>query len=309
MTVGIAFTNGLEALVITDSRESGWGRQSDSVNKLGEFSNENYHGVIFAAGNSNIIEGIIKHLDNFEGDELQGYISSIQQTIKERENRLVERFFKNAEEDIAKKALLIPNKNKKKGFVDKETAKVMQTYDDFKHDPKERVTFILVAYDKNKKKIRQFDINSIGSNELFLPHVEIGSGQDGANMYFTTKLQGLDSTKLNFEELTFFVVNAYTLANVNIGVGGTPKIAHINEEHYKILPVDRTKALTNLSGAFLADYNQELSLKQIKDYFHTILVSENPPYDEIAHKLKINEETLITILIPYGSWQERTNTS
>ncbi len=59
MTVGITLTNGLEAVVIADSRVSGYDRQSDSVNKMSVFTGEKYSGVIFGSGNGNFVEDIV----------------------------------------------------------------------------------------------------------------------------------------------------------------------------------------------------------------------------------------------------------
>jgi len=62
MTVGIYLSNGLEAAIITDSRASGWGRQSDSnVDKMGTFSRKDYHGVIFGTGGSNLVLEVINN--------------------------------------------------------------------------------------------------------------------------------------------------------------------------------------------------------------------------------------------------------
>ena len=50
MTVGISITNGLEAVVLTDSRGSGANRQSDSLEKMQVLKKAGYHGVMCASG-------------------------------------------------------------------------------------------------------------------------------------------------------------------------------------------------------------------------------------------------------------------
>ena len=63
---------------------------------------------------------------------------------------------------------------------------------------------------------------------MFLNHLEIGSGSDGANLYLATRLQGIDTTHLSPEQLAFFVLNAYATSTVNQGVGGSPKLARVS---------------------------------------------------------------------------------
>jgi len=77
MTVGIYLSNGLEAAIITDSRASGWGRQSDSnVDKMGTFSRKDYHGVIFGTGGSNLVLEVINNLQRNIGKTLDEFANS-----------------------------------------------------------------------------------------------------------------------------------------------------------------------------------------------------------------------------------------
>ena len=308
MTVGISFTNGLEAIVIADSRASQSGRQSDSFDKMGEFNHSSYHGVIFGAGDGNLFGGVIKNLKFEDRKTLDDYVSAIQEAHKQRIDRSSKSYLESQKAEIHKKASLLPKGSKRQQFVNKEIAKVLQAYDQSMQDPQNQTVFVVVAYDNQKQRIRQFQMHFTGYSENYTDHIEIGSGADGANMYFMTRLQGVDSKKLNSADLAFFVVNGYSLSTVNQGVGGTPKMVHITAEKNEIIDGDRTRVLANLSGAYLAEFPVPvLTRASTKNLMNEVLNEENPRYEDIAKTVGLNEIALKTALIPYSVWQERAN--
>ena len=70
MTVGIAFSNGLEAILLCDevlSLESGDGTTEDTVAKLGIFCHGNYHGAMVGAGDGNMVIGGISAFSTRQG--------------------------------------------------------------------------------------------------------------------------------------------------------------------------------------------------------------------------------------------------
>ena len=308
MTVGVVLTNGLEAVVIADSRVSGFGRQSDSVNKMGVFSSENYSGVIFGAGNANLIEEVIKYANQFSGENLKDFISAAQLQHKSSVDNNDMAYLRYLKGEIDKKAdTMFADEAERNQFIQQQTAMAIQQYEQFKNNPEGQTSFILTAFDRSRKKIRNFFINTNTYDENFLDRIEIGSGSDGANMYFVTKLQGLDITKLSLSDMAFFVTNAYSQSTINQGVGGTPKIAIVSEDGTVVLDVKKSRVLANISGAYLAEFPASgLSHSRTRSYFSEVL-GGSPRYGIIAQVLGLNKETLTTTYIPFSSWQERAN--
>ena len=77
-----------------------------------------------------------------------------------------------------------------------------------------------MAFDKELGRIRTFGLSELAVIPLESAHIEIGSGHDGANLYFSAKLQALDAKKLTVPQLAFFAMNAsWVLAVVDRGVG------------------------------------------------------------------------------------------
>lgn len=305
MTVGITLDNGIEALVVTDSRVSGAGRQSDSSNKLGVFSKDNYHGTVFGAGSANLALSVIDRPQDFEGAEIDGYVDDIQKQL----NSLVDVYDKQVVErgriDTEKKAVLYTDEADRKRYINDENTKVLQALE--RNQTERQTQLVLVAYDTVKKSIRKFSVNLDTHLELFIPHHEIGSGADGAHWYFSTKLQGADPKKLKSEDLAFFGVNGYSQATVNFGVGGIPKIAFVTKDGVRVLSPEQACALANLSGAYLAEFDS-LTTHSVRRHFKDVLSEERPRYAAIARTLGMNRDAFTGTVIPYSSWQEQVNT-
>ncbi len=305
MTVGIAFTNGIESVAVADSRVSDELRHSDSFNKLGSFQHKNYEGVLFGTGSANLFAGVLQELPTLKGESLDEFVESIRKAHAARVDALDNNTLASAKNDITKRSAVIPD-NKRKGFVRTEIGRLFQEYNQAKD--RNQTRFVVVAYDKQSQKARQFYINESGPMESFASHIEVGSGTDGANLFFATRLHGVDSTSLALPQLAFFATNAYALSTLNQGVGGTPKIAHVSKEGTKIYSADRVRALTNLSGAYLAEGAEEpLSAIQAIKHFQDILTNPSPNYATVAKLLSLNTDALTTTAIPYGVWQERAN--
>jgi hypothetical protein len=306
MTVGIALTNGLEAIVITDSRVSGSGRESDSIKKMGEFSSKNYHGVIFGTGRVDSILGIIKNLGSVSEDNLDKYVLALHTLYKNNMDSEEKIYFASIKDEINRKSSLIENPEEREHYVRRETTRVIENYDKSK---REEGFLAIVAYDKEKGKIRQFTFGSSSVHEQFNDHMEIGSGSDGANLYISNKLQGVDTSKLKTTDLAFFALNAYSSSTLNQGVGGTPIIAMVSARGCDVLPPEKINTLGNISGAYLSEYpSAELDLNSTRRVFHLVMdLNKVVNYGNLAEKIGLNEETLTKMYIPYKSWQETAN--
>ncbi len=308
MTVGITFTNGLEAIVITDKRVSGSGRQSDSVDKMGEFNGAGYQGVIFGSGSGSLVESVIQRLDKLKGETPPEFVINIYNHLQDKLTGLITFTTKEEQNKIKRKAKFIADEEAQKQFVQGELARLIEGIDKrIGEHPDFRTEFIVTLYDTATERVANFYINRSYHGEAFAPHHEIGSGADAANLYLSAALQGVDNKKLTAGELLFYVITAYAHANLNEGVGGTPKIAHISERGCKILPVEQSKALTNLSGAYVSRYEPSLTPDIMKKYCRELLAGKKNYFNRIARMLKMTPDSLTTMAVPYSSWQERAN--
>lgn len=300
MTVGIFITNRQEAYAIADSQVSASGRESNSYEKIGIVEADQYHGVIFGAGSANIFDSIVKNLDQFKDKKtLDDYIAAIHNKLKEGADKFDRQFIASHENDIQKKAEAIADPEERKQYIQAETQKLMQTYENMKGNTS---LFNIVAYDKDAKGVRAFSVSSYGHDEMFVDHTEIGSGTDGAHFYLATKLQGVNVEKLKSADLLFFLINAYSYANVNSGVGGTPKIGKIYSEEIKTLSQEGTKLVTNISGAYLAEL---ISLQKAREVCE--MVDSEKEGSVVVEGLDVDPSMLTDILIPFSHWQERAN--
>ncbi|MBW2991315.1 hypothetical protein KY348_06475 [Candidatus Woesearchaeota archaeon] len=309
MTVGISFTNGLEAIVITDSRVSGWGRQSDSINKLEKFEKDNYSGVMFGSGSGNKVEGILTNIEgeHFTGNTVEEYVASIHKKLREKTDEIERIYAQNIKKNILNQAEIISDPNNKKDYIKNEESKELNNFRRDKRDGS--ALFALTSFDKQEGKIRQFQFHETAYAEQYGSHIEIGSGADGAHWYFTTKLQGMDNKKLKPDQLAFYAMNAYSFSTMNRGVGGTPKMAHVSKQGVKIIPLEQTRVLANLSGAYLAELPEtKLDYDNTKRCFKEVLNEKEPRYDMINMTLGFGKDNIAqTTLIPYASWQEKAN--
>ncbi|MBI5001954.1 hypothetical protein HZC31_01065 [Candidatus Woesearchaeota archaeon] len=305
MTVGISLTNGKEAIVIADSRVSAAGRQSDSANKLDTFSCNNYAGVLFGAGYGNLVLGVLKSLSSFKGGSLDQFIEVVVRDHQQRVRNADCSYLEYVKGEIQKKAEVIADEEQKRRFIYEEQHKAMENY--ARNKQVADTIFTVVAYDQQADKVRLFSINEASAMQNFQDHSEIGSGADGAHMYLSTKLQGVDTTQLPLQDLIFFALNAYNQATVNQGVGGTPKIAVVSKQGIKVLEYERTVALANLSGACLSGFPEGVTSDTVRKSLAAIATGENPQYPEIAAIVGIEPTVLSGLYVPYSSWQERAN--
>ena len=303
MTVGIAINNGKEAVAVTDCRVSGGGRQSDSVDKMGHFNLSNFSGVIFGTGPANHIEGILRNLDAFNAETLEEYIAQMQNIYSNEFHAYKEREVEASKKDIGMRAALITDEKERTDFIRKI---IFDQLRDFEKS-NQGALFSSVSYDQKRKKVRILNFNLLNRFEMFTKTQCIGSGSEGADLSLSTRLQGLDVTKLSPEELAYFATNAYVISTMYQGVGGTPKLAKVTESGVTLYEQERAVALTNISGAFSSEYNPELTPRRTIDLFSEVMNKEKPNYQTIARLLKLNTDALTTICIPYSSWQERSN--
>ncbi len=307
MTVGISFTNGVEAMVIADSRISGPSRQSDSVNKLGEFRKEGYYGFVAGSGSSNLVEGLYVAVPGCEGENLEAYLAQIQGRLRGRLFQLRDIHLQAEKEKIIAKSNLIPNEEDRKRYLEQGIGKLLQDFDKLAENPSLQVHFVVTAYDRQLARLRHFSLDQDKCIEQFTPEYLTGSGTDGAHLYFAGTLQGLEIKSLQSSDLLFHAMNAYAHASINVGVGGTPKIAHVSSEGNRMLSVEQARLLTNISGAYTSRYSPTLTPDRMKRYCGEVLEGRTTSLINIARMLNMTPDSLTTMAIPYSVWQERAN--
>lgn len=274
MTIGLYFANKKEAVVLIDKRVSTGTMGSDSGEALALFTQKRFHGVMIGAGEYDPLVGILQYTASLkEQNSLDSFVEKIAKGCKSMRK---------------------------------------------KQPPNPDAAFFLVAYDKDAGIQRMYSLETEGEKskkpkreihkkELFDYCNSFGSGGESAQPYYMGKLNGLALSTLNLSDLVFFAINSYSWATVNEGVGGVPAIAHLSEQEVHLLSREQSIALANLSGAFLSENNPALREKDMVQYIEQILSEKEPAYDQIAEILGVDRNTLVSLYVPYSSWQERAN--
>jgi hypothetical protein len=308
MTVGIALTNGLEAVVMTDVRASGNGRQTDSAEKMAEINSENYCGVIFGSGRADYIVHILNSINRFTGESRpddflrQLYAHYTTEVRNDLDEHLTE-----LKRDIQDKAKLIDIEKDREEYVRNSLKDIFARSDKMKEDAG-RTSFRVALYDRAEQRIRFFGFGPFGHGESAFNHMMTGSGTDAADLYVEKKLQGVKTRSLGRTELTFFVANAYSESTINQGVGGTPKLAFVSNKGVEVVSDCKTIAIANLSAGYLADINPALNIKNVQKSIDLLFADQKGAFERIAKQLHIADPKAIKELyVPYSSWQERAN--
>jgi hypothetical protein len=283
------------------------GRESNSFDKMGQFEHEKYHGVIFGTGDGNTAMEIIEWMAKLENDTLEGFVEAIKGQHSKVTREEYRAWMQAAYDDARLRSMLIQDEKEREEYMNRQKSEISSALEKYKRDS--RTYFRAVAFDKDAKRIRKFHIDANYCREITSHHVEIGSGSDAANLYFSAVLQGVDPKKLtDVADLAYFAANAYSMADVNSGVGGVPKMAHIRESGCTIVGPRKTKAIANVSGAHSARYNEAmLTSSGARAFLGAILGNDEPEYGQIAGALGICVNTLTTVYVPFSSWQERAN--
>src|SRR3989338_6864867 len=147
MTVGIALTNGLEALVITDRRVSQGNRQSDSYTKIGEFTHKNYSGVVFGTGSGNALLGVSRNLST-KNEELDGFVRATFDDYRKHWDAYDKDWLDEEKRLIRNKASLTDAPERKTKVTEYEERELMAKYEREQSNPQNRTEFMNVAYDQ-----------------------------------------------------------------------------------------------------------------------------------------------------------------
>lgn len=270
MTVGIFLTNGIEAIVLCDEMVTIGGRQSASVTKMGDLVTDNYSGVLIGAGDGNTLFGAIS---TYERKELPKTLDACVEEVRRYMAAKIERDDKQwLDEQLAnsmtRASILTPDETVR--YIAFERERIFQAFDGRKQmqsrNPSTQI--LIAAYDKTAQKIRSFIVADNHSYELYIPHLEIGSGSDSAQLYFLENLQGLDPKRMDVGELAYGAGCAYLKSTLNVGVGGTPRVAILTPNGVVKLSSYKSAFLTNVCGYSLIG---DLSVETMNDAIRAIV--------------------------------------
>lgn len=292
-------SNGKEAIAITDAQGSSSGRKSDSFVKLFPVNFSGYFGVLYGTGDANIFLG-----STFGHDvaSLDAYVRSLYSRMKALVDTIDTNYMTRQREEITKEALVISDDGRRADFARQQELGFIQRYEQAKQN---QTWLVTVGFDREAGRVRCYLVRETGSLEIFTPHLEVGSGADGANFSLGTAIQGLDVTRLPAEGLLYFAVNAYHMATENVGVGGTPKIAAISGNGVMQLPDANVRALMNLSGAFLSRYSVITPGSMIGHCKGALEGMVN--LRAISRVTGLSGEQLVRMSVPYNVWQDMAN--
>ena len=207
------------------------------------------------------------------------------------------------------KAKQIDDEQERKRFVDNELGNLFRKFDEFRSGGEDETVFGVVAYDKDQGGIRKMFVNWGQFVPINGDRVEIGSGSDGSNSYFSNVLQGINVKDLDLPRLCYLAMNGYCFSNVNHGVGGVPKLAIVEKDGVKILDRNKSICLANVSGAHLTGGTANLDRPAVVKIYEEVLSGKEADYDRISKTLDLTPNALCNLYIPFSSWQEHANLS
>lgn len=303
MTVGIVFSNGLEAALLCDeilTIVSASGNSEDRVTKLGMFEHSNYHGAMVCAGEGNFSIGGITAFstDGRRPNNILSSTENLDDLVKEVVVYVTGKLDADDDEWLTQQLANARKKSKKLGdgeeakrFFEAERDRIFKEFDSQKehqmHAPP--VHFLMAAYDKQRLALRVLSILGQSVDEIHLPHHEIGGGANAARLYFAETMHGIDASKLKTSELAFYTACAFMRSTVELGVGGTPKMVFARKEGVNHLSGPAVSSLTNSCGYYLAGALTKPEVQTFaRDLIEATLSTENGALLPIS-KLMVEE--------------------
>lgn len=307
MTVGIYLTNGKEAVVLSDVRAGFGQRTSDTFNKMDFFSSDKYHGAIYATGSGKQAEDLFTKLRQMSSSEcsfhtfMRALSNNLDSSIQNYEDFYIDKVKK----EITRRADVISDPNYKANMINSDERKLLDNLEELRK--MEHTQFVGIAYDKDSDGIKACTFYPKYFTESNSQHYEIGSGSDGAGLYFAKSLPGRNLSEQSVAEMLYFVANAYSFSTLNVGVGGTPKIVIIDKNKSNLLDTTKIRQIVNLSGAHLTNGYSRLTLTKSVDTIEGILSDDKESLKGFASIVGYDEKILSEIYIPASSWTEAVN--
>lgn len=310
MTTGIALTNGLETVLLCDEMVTAGQRQSVSAVKLGEISTDNYHGALVGAGAANIVLGAITATQSKEigGDSLDEFLGQVVKWVGGKLDAYDKHWLSEQLNGAMKKGELISGEQERLQYLNAERARIGQQFDQYKEQQRQQpaLQLIVAAHDKKLAKAKIFLISGTLGEEVFLPHLEIGSGADAAQLYFLEMLQGVNTGNLDKAKLLVHASCAYMRSTLNVGVGGTPRMVLVTEKDAQNLSGLVAPFLTNVCGYHLGG---ALTAKEVEDAANAALSPTSDAFSakvrEISGKLETGEKELMMATLPLSVIHQR----
>ncbi len=309
MTVGIAVMNENGAAVVSDRQATTGSRESNTEDKIFGFitpvltGQHAYHGVIFGAGDANQLNGVKAHTRHLIKTGIPAsfdeFVATLHGGMKSRYEAVRAAYCEAARGELEDRAQLYHpdfRQNIAQRF-DGDLERFIQSM---------QSQVIAVAYDKARDCIRAFFFNKAMIQEVFANQIVIGSGADGAHMYFVQKLPGVPQASILSHDMLFFALGAYVQSLANTGVGGEPAVAMVSNENVRPLLPDACIFLNNVVSAYQAEY-PGLNRGNVRDAVGRTLSGDLSVRDEMASVLKRPLYLLEEDLPQAGSWQRISN--
>ena len=314
MTFGACLVkkNNLEAIIITDSRGTYSGRESDAYSKIETFEKNDCHGALFGSGSANLLFGAFREVKEAKGNSIEKIANEIRKKHERRLWKIEQSMLDYISSETKKKVNELHKKANSEAYpldlsnyFQSEITNGIGIVNNWKDS--HRTEFLIAGVDAAESpEIKMFYF----SEEIFSPIYDsffvLGSAQDASEMYFLEQLtkDGLKNT----EDLIFHALNGFHTGCNNVGVGGLPSIVIINKDGIKNIPKKEVIALMNLTGAYLSGYIRDKIDK--KSFLNLIkeMYNENPDAIKEASKItKLNTEYFKKLAIPYSSWRMLCN--
>ncbi len=289
MTVCIILNNKKYGVAIADSRAVyDDNRLGDVANKLTILKTKNYGGAVVGAGDAQLVFSLLQKA------------KSVKSGSYEKLLKILRNYLFDVLENLRLQLLEADKK------LNENTASILDNLEPINSEDLEQIynsECLIAAYDFKRQRILKHRIYP----ELYIPDTTfesvIGSGKDAAELELLRLIPGVPISRLNLEEITFFAMCAYVRATQNVGVGGAPKVALIQEQGVSKLNKQKCITLANLVAAYSAEVvGRDYAEEQLKNIMKNI-----PNYASLGSKLNLNENTLRSLLIPLGSWISYNN--
>ncbi|MEK6967519.1 MAG: hypothetical protein AABX51_02730 [Nanoarchaeota archaeon] len=303
MTIGISLQNGLEAVVLIDTRKLNGQNISDSVRKAGQVQGA-FPSVLFGIGEEGIIRETTRRFNRAQSSSYDAAIEQVFEYLRSEIDRLDARNLSAITSQAQKISSAYPEPNRRAQILDFETTQGIQNLKQQSvNDYRQNTHFGLVGFDNEENRIRQAIIYPHNFVNYDAAHMELGSVKEAVFSSLGLKLSGVDTTKLSVPQMAHFVVNAYTSATTAYTVGGVPLIGIVREEGTQFLSDDTSTALMNASGA----YQSGFALFPIAEQLHAFEEGMAGNYARISTHVKMDVEMLTRMPTRYADWQMRVN--
>lgn len=256
MTIGIGYRTDNHIVCLVDTRlvDYGKSRHYNTGDKIVPVSFGVHHGVVYASDDENKFMQVFsaagevaKAHENDKKISIDDFVDSVAKKLR--------MFWKKtgntmaiAEEDCveSERGTFVDDKS----YNEYRAEQLKKARDAFKRKKKDdSVDVVFALYDGRKKCFRMYELENDIGKEVFNTPLIIGSGEDEADRYIAVFEQKTTSKKRKVAEVLFTITGAYNFSTINRDVGGTPKIAIVDDKTTHFLLPEESALLVNTAAA------------------------------------------------------------